>query len=646
MRFRFVACCLISLVPLSAEGQAVPDSIAAEGVPPIPVELSRALDRYQNTRTASFQGWLADRREVLLETRFADTPQVHHVAFPGGARTQLTFQRERVLAAAPRPGRDQFVFTTDEGGAENYQIVFVDIKTGSSTRLTDGRSRNVLGGWSHGGNLVAWSSNARNGKDLDLYVSDPSATKPARRLKEVTGSWTIADWSPDDRRLAAIEYVSILESYVHLVNVADGRTETLTPRAGEGEPTVAYSDVKWSKDGRALYWTTDQGSEFRRLVRYDLVTKASTPLSAQIPWDVEGFDVSDDGRTIAFVTNEGGVAKLHILDTATNHERSGPALPAGQIGNLKFRRGSQEFGFTLASARSPSDVYSFDLASNRLERWTKSETGGLNPETFVEPALVEFPSFDGRNIPAFVYRPSTAKFPGPRPVLISIHGGPESQFRPGFLGRLNYFTDELGLAVIHPNVRGSAGYGKSYLKLDNGMRREDSVKDIGALLDWVAKQPDLDAARVAVIGGSYGGYMSLATQVHYSDRLKAGIDIVGISSFVTFLKNTQSYRRDLRRAEYGDERDPAMKAHLEAISPLTNAAKIKVPLLIVQGKNDPRVPLSEAEQMLAAVRKNGGPVWYILGKDEGHGFAKKPNQDYLQAAEVAFLKRFLLGQSD
>lgn len=646
MRRHLIACCLVLALALPARGQGVPDSIAAEGVPPIPAELSSALNRYQNTRAASFQGWLGDRREVLIETRFADTPQVHHVAFPGGARTQLTFQRERVLAAAPRPGRDQFAFTTDEGGAENFQVLFVDLKTGDIGRLTDGKSRNILGGWSHAGNQIAWSSNYRNSKDLDLYVADPADPKAARRVKEVTGSWTVSDWSPDDRRLAALEYVSIEETYVHLVDVADGRTETLTPRPAKGEPTVAYSDVQWSKDGRALYWTTDQGSEFRRLARFDLATKASTTLSAQIPWDVEGFDLSDDGKTVVFVTNEGGLSKLHILDVATGQERPGPTLPAGQIAGLRFRRGSQEFGFTFASARSPSDVYSFDLASNRLDRWTKSETGGLNPETFAEPTLVEFPTFDGRKIPAFVYRPSATKFPGPRPVLIQIHGGPEGQFRPGFMGRLNYLTDELGIAVIHPNVRGSAGYGKSYLKLDNGMLREDSVKDIGALLDWVAKQTDLDASRVAVIGGSYGGYMSLATQVHYSDRLKAGIDIVGISNFVTFLKNTQSYRRDLRRAEYGDERDEAMRAHLEKISPLTNAAKIKVPLLIVQGKNDPRVPLSEAEQILAAVRKNGGPVWYILGKDEGHGFAKKTNQDYLQAAEVLFLKRYLLGGSE
>ncbi len=643
MRSQLFACGLLLLLTLRAEGQGVPDSITAEGVPAIPSDLDEALNRYQNTRSATFQGWFGDRREALIETRFADTNQVHHVAFPGGARTQVTFQRERVLAAAARPGHDQFAFTTDQGGAENYQILFADTRTGALQRVTDGTSRNILGGWSNDGTKLAWSSNGRNGKDLDLYVASASDFKSAHRLKEVVGSWSIADWSPNDRRLAALEYVSIEETYVHLVDVADGRTETLTPRAAKGDATAGYHNIRWSKDGRALFWTTDHGTEFRQLVRYDLATKSSKRLSATIPWDVEGYDLSEDGRLVVYVTNEGGLSKIHIYDLTKGEERPGPQLPAGQVTDLAFRRGSQEFGFTLASARATADVYSYDVGSSKLDRWTKSETGGLNTETFAEPSLVKFRSFDDREIPAFVYRPSPAKFPGPRPVLIQIHGGPESQFRPGFLARLNFLIDELGITLILPNVRGSAGYGKSYLKLDNGMRREDSVKDIGALLNWVAQQSDLDAKRVAVIGGSYGGYMSLATLTHYSDRLKAGIDIVGISNFVTFLKNTPEYRRDLRRAEYGDEREPAMKEHLEKISPLTNASKIKVPLLIVQGKNDPRVPLTESQQILAAVRKNGGPVWYILGKDEGHGFAKKKNQDYLQAAEVLFLKKYLLG---
>jgi dipeptidyl aminopeptidase/acylaminoacyl peptidase len=637
MRVLALSVAFLVIPVVTASGQSVPGAIVAEGVPAVPTELVRALERYQNTRPASFQGWFADRREVLISTRFADTSQIHKVAFPGGDRSQLTFLPERVLGARTRPGREAFAFIADEGGAENYQGFELDPKDGSVTRLTDGKSRNVLADWSNSGNLLAYSSNARNGKDMDIYILDRSSGAPARRLKEVSGDWEVADWSPDDRNVAAVERISINESHVFLIDVGTGQTEPVTPPGA-----VAYEDVQFSKDGRSLYWTTDAGSEFRRLAKFDLSSKASTVLSGETPWDVEAFDLSDDGTVIVYSANEDGYSRLHALDTATGRERTpAPAVPSGVISSPKFRKGSHEFAFTLTSAREIGNVYSYDLDSGVLTRWTSGETGGLNTSALAEPALVRFPTFDGRQVPAFVYRPGP-KFSGKRPVVINIHGGPEGQSRPGFLGRSNYLIDGLGAALVVPNVRGSSGYGKTYLNLDNGKLREDSVKDIGALLDWVEKQPDLDASRVAVMGGSYGGYMTLASLTHYSDRLRAGIDVVGISSFITMLESTSAYRRDLRRVEYGDEREPSMREHLMKISPLTNASKIHVPLLVVAGKNDPRVPVTESEQIAAAVRKGERPVWYIVAKNEGHGFARKENQDYLQYAEVLFLQRFLI----
>jgi dipeptidyl aminopeptidase/acylaminoacyl peptidase len=645
--FLGLAWLVLVAVPGAGSGQTVPDSIVADGVPAVPAELVRELSRYQNIRLASFQDWVPGRRAMLILTRFGNTNQVHRVAFAGGARTQLTFFPERVLGASARPRAALFSFTMDEGGAENYQVFLQDERSGDARRLSDGRARHESPRWSNVGKLLAWSSNARNGRDMDLHVADPASPGSARLFKEVTGSWSVADWSPDDRRVAAVEYISINETYIHLVDVATGATETLTPRrpsGAEAEPTVAYGAVRWSKDGRSLYMTTDLGSEFKHLARHDLATRQTTPLSAAIAWDVEEFDLSDDGARLAFVANEDGIARVHVLDTATGRELPAPPFPPGEVGRLTFREGTHELGFTLSAARSPADAYSFDLDSGRLERWTESETAGLDPATFAEPELIHYPTFDGRMIPAFVYRPAEDKFPGRRPVLIDIHGGPESQFQPGFLGKANYLINNLGLVLIFPNIRGSAGYGKSYLKLDNGKLREHAVQDIGALLDWIAGQSGLDAQRVGVIGGSYGGFMSLATQTRYNDRIKAGIDVVGISHFVTFLRNTSSYRRDLRRAEYGDERDPSMGAYLESIAPLNHAAKIKTPLLVAAGQNDPRVPVSESEQMVAAVRKNGVPVWYVVAKDEGHGFAKRPNQDYLQAVEVLFLRRYLVGE--
>lgn len=623
----------------------VPDSIRAEGVPPIPRSIAAALNRYQNIRSAAFQGWddEAGKRAVYITTRFADTAQVHHVAAPGGDRRQLTFLPERVLGVSPRPHRGQYLFVMDEGGAEDYQLFLQDRAGGEPVRLSDGKSRHESARWSPAGDLLAWSSNARNGKDMDLHVAAPADPAFRRILKEVSGQWTASDWSPDGKTLAVEEYISIAESYVHLVDAATGAVRTITPRPAEGEPKVAVASPKFSKDGKAVFYATDRGSEFRRLARYDLATGAETILTADVPWDVEEFDLSDDGWFVAAVTNEEGLSRVHAYNLrARGNEQSPGGLPSGRISGLEFRRGSHELGFSVDSARSSSDVYSRDLMQGRHERWTESETGGLDASTFVEPGLVRFPSFDGTSIPAFVYRPAAAS--GPRPVLISIHGGPEAQFRPGFLGRLNYLVNELGIVVIAPNVRGSDGYGKSYLKMDDGFLREDPVKDIGALLDWIAAQPDLDKGRVAVSGGSYGGFMSLAVQTTYNDRIKCGIDVVGISNFVTFLENTQGYRRDLRRAEYGDERDPKMREFLERVSPLNHAGNIKTPILVVQGANDPRVPLSESEQLVAAVGKNGVPVWYVVGLNEGHGFAKKPNQDYQQAVEVQFLRSYLLGE--
>jgi dipeptidyl aminopeptidase/acylaminoacyl peptidase len=632
----------------------VPETILAEDVPPIPAARADDLLPYENFRGAVLADWHPKQRRILIRTRFAESTQVHEVATPMGARTQLTFYRDPAGNGQYRPNApDQVVYSLNEGGAENFQLFLLDRRTGRARRFTDGTHRHVSPVWSKNGQWLAFSGNARNGRDMDIYVVDPSAPGSERRLLEVKGSWVPLDWNADDRRLLLYEAISANEAYLHWVDVGTGERHTLTPRNPRPEdPTVAYEGGLWSADGRAVYSTSDRDSEFLRLVRIDLESGRETVLSGDIPWDVESFELSHDGRRLAFLVNEGGVSKLRFLDTATGRALPSPELPAGRASALRFRPGSHEVGFSLDWARSPQDVYSYDADSKQLERWTASEVGGLNAETFVVPELIHYPTFDTgkdgsrRMIPAFVYRPPADRFKGRRPVFLSVHGGPEGQARPLFRGSNNYLVSEMGVAMIFPNVRGSAGYGKTYLKLDNGRLREDSVKDIGALLDWIATQPDLDPSRVIVTGGSYGGYMTLAAMTFYSDRLCCGWDSVGISNFVTFLENTQDYRRDLRRTEYGDERDPQMRAFLEEIAPARRASRITKPLLVSQGANDPRVPLSESNQIVAAVRKNGVPVWYIVGKDEGHGFSKKGNLDYQRAVLVEFVRRFLLGDGE
>jgi dipeptidyl aminopeptidase/acylaminoacyl peptidase len=471
---------------------------------------------------------------------------------------------------------------------------------------------------------------------------DPANPGADRRVLQVAGrGWDEPGrlaWSPDDRTLLVIEQVSVEESYVSMVDVATGQR---TPLNSSGE-RVSYSLGVFSHDGRGVFLTTDRGSEFQRLAYLDLNTKATTTLTGDINWDVENLELSPDGRTLAFVTNEAGISRLRLMDTATREGRVVTGIPTGVIGGLLWHPAGNELAFTVASARSASDVYSLTPRTNQVTRWTESELGELVASELVEPTLAKWTSFDGREISGFYYRPP-ARFTGKRPVLLNIHGGPEGQTRPGFIGRSNYFLNELGVALIYPNVRGSTGYGKTFVGLDNGMKREDSVKDIGALLDWIAQQPELDAQRVMVTGGSYGGYMALAVATMYNDRVRCTLDVVGISNYNTFLKNTESYRRDLRRVEYGDERQPEMAAFFERTAPLNNAHKITRPLFVVQGGNDPRVPRTESEQMVARVKKNNTPVWYLMATDEGHGFAKKSNVDFQFYATVVFMKEFLIG---
>jgi dipeptidyl aminopeptidase/acylaminoacyl peptidase len=624
----------------------VPETITARGVPPILETEAAGLLSYENLRSARFSDWHPSERRMLVATRFGEVTQLHEVAMPLGMRRQVTFYDERVLGGSYRPGAPaQVAFAMDEGGAENYQLFLMDRERGGVVRLSDGVHRYQAAEFSADGRWITYVSNARNERDFDLYLATPGDPASERRVAELEGSWSPTDWSRDGRRIALLQYISANLSHLWSFEVATGELTQLTP---EGEQEVAYGGGTFSPDGRFLYAVSDRGGEFQRLGRLDVASDEWTVLTPEIDWDVEDFDLSDDGELVAFIVNEDGFSRAYVRTTAANEPQPAPELPLGVASGLAFRPGSHELAFNLSWARSSSDVYSWDVGDRTLVRWTDSEMGGLSPQRFALPELVRYPTFDEmaagvrRTIPAFVYRPERSRHAPPWPVYIDIHGGPEGQERPGFQGSNNYLVDELGVAVIYPNVRGSSGYGKSYLLLDNGAKREDSVKDIGALLDWIATQPDLDAGRVMVTGGSYGGYMSLATLVRYDERLCCGIDYVGISNFVTFLENTQGYRRDLRRVEYGDERDPEMRELLTRISPLTRAEEISKPLLVAQGANDPRVPLTESDQIVAALQRARTPVWYVVAADEGHGFAKKSNADYLRAVVMKFVETHLL----
>ena len=614
-------------------------NLVLEGIPAPDPALAERLERYLHARQASFLDWLPDGG-MLIATRFGDTEQIHRLTSALGMREQLTFYAEPVSGArAPQTaGTEGFAFLKDQGGDENAQVYYYHLPEHSIRLLTNGKSLHGSVVWSHDGKRIAFYGNDRDGVSFDIYVADIAGGAAPRLVAGgAADTWYPLDWSIDDQKLLLWKYYSISESYLYIADVATG---ALTP-LDKVNRKIGIRSARFAPDGRGVYVVSDEDGEFAQLHYVDLVTHESRKLTARVPWDIDSFDASADGRYLAYVANEDGVSRLSVVDNTQKLELSPSGITDGHIFDVRFDRSGRRLAFSAETAQSPRDVYVYDLQKNAVERWTRSEAGALDARTFVSAERIRYPTWDRvdgrpRLISAYLYQPRT---PGPHPVIISIHGGPEAQYRPDFDAFTQFLVAELGYVVIAPNVRGSAGYGKGFLALDNGLLREDAVKDIGSLLVWIGLQRDLDRDRVVVMGASYGGYMALASLAAYNDRLRGGIDVVGISNFVTFLSSTSAYRRDLRRAEYGDERDPKMRGFLSRISPLTNAASIRRPLLVVQGLNDPRVPRTESEQLVARIRAGGGEVWYLAAKDEGHGFRKQSNRDFYMQTAAQFLER-------
>lgn len=632
-------------------------NLVTQGIPPVPQSLADAIGRYNDFRGHTFADWHPTQPEMLVSHRKAgaNTAQIFRITRPLTDGVQLTDGADPVVRATYEPRTGQYiVFERATGGNEVGQLYRLPLNSAGAqpVQLTHPDERNAINTWLRKSGQLIYSSvpidrTAQGGTRSKImttfWVMDPLQPEGRRKLAELEGGgWAAGRPSPDERVVALTRYLSANESQIWTLDLASGTVRQVAPAAGSAEAKATYAPAGWSPDGRAMWIASDRAGEFRELMKLDLASGRIDRISAHIPWDVNGVTFTEDGRKLAAQFNVDGRDELRFFDAATAQETPAPAaLPAGNIGSATYHPGRSDLAFSVSNAQGPSQIYALG-ADGKVQQWTRASAApGMDTSGFSEQKIIRWKSFDGLTISGLMTAPPK-KFTGKRPVLISIHGGPEAQATVGFLGRSAYFVQELGMALIQPNVRGSSGYGKTFLALDNGFKREDSVKDIGALLDWIATQPDLDASRVLVTGGSYGGYMTLAVSTNYADRIAGSIDVVGISHFVTFLNNTESYRRDLRRVEYGDERDPAMRAHLEKISPLTNAAKIKKPLFVIQGKNDPRVPYTEAEQIVSTVRQGGTPVWYLRAENEGHGFQKKDNQDYQFYATVLFMQQTVL----
>jgi dipeptidyl aminopeptidase/acylaminoacyl peptidase len=653
MRHILSAALLLVLAPsLHAQETTfpVPAGMKIDGVPPIPLALAEAIAPYGQFRQARLLGWHPTERRLLITTTFGNVPQIHEVRGPGAARTQLTFFSDGVslnpgnipisinTGVAFDPSGRSFVFRKDtSGGGEARQLFRYDLTSGRHTLLTDGRSRYGVPVSSRRRGLIAYDSTRRNGKDRDLYVMDPADPSTERIVAKVEGSWSVLDWSPDDKEVLAHELIpGSPETRIWRIAVDSEKRTLVTPSAGQ---PARWIMGQFSADGKSVYALSDRESDNTRLWKCDLASGAWTAVT-EPSVEIEMFAAAPSGHLLAVVVDRGATSELQLIDSASGRRLATPSLPPGVIWNLAWHRSGAVVGVEFAGARTFRDVFAVDVKANRVERWTTSEVGGVNLESLPEAELIEWKSFDGRMIPGILYRPPT-RFTGPRPVIINVHGGPETRERPRMLGRSNYFRNELGAAVIYPNVRGSSGFGKVYEHLDDQRKREDAVKDIGALLDWIAAHPEFDKNRVLLTGSSYGGYITLASAIAYGDRIRCAIEAFGLSDFVAFLDGTDPSRRRDRLAEYGDPSDPEVRAFLKSISPLTHAAQLKIPLFIAQGAKDTRVPPGQAEAMVKAVRANGTDVWYLI-YDTGHEELTNATNDYSIYAWALFMQKFLL----
>jgi dipeptidyl aminopeptidase/acylaminoacyl peptidase len=643
----FVCAATLLLLPSPAVAQekmiTTPPAITVEGVPPIPQSIADGIARYGQFRLAYLQAWHPTKRQILISTPLGSVPQVHFVDGPGRDRRQLTWYANGISHAAAVPSFDPadgntFVFQHDAAGGEFRSLYRFDMATGEITLAAASKTR-YPHVWSRQGKWIAFDSAERNGKDRDLYVMQPADPKTKRMVAQVEGPFMPNDWSPDGNSLVAIEVTGNAERYVWLVDVKTGQKRALTPRDGE---KVLWDFARFSSDGRKMYALSDRSGD-RRIWRCDIAACTWTPVTAEgVVIDGAGFELSPDGTMLAFASDRGSYSELQVLDLTTLKPRPLPAIAKGTLSQIMWRPASRELGFSLASVKAQADAYSIDTSLGTLTRWTTSETT-FNADVLPPPEVVEWKSFDGQMISGILYRPPV-KFTGPRPVMVQIHGGPDSRERARWLGRSNYFLNEMGIAQLHPNVRGSSGFGRKFSQMDNGKLRGDAVKDIGAMLDWIAARPEFDKNRVVMMGVSYGGWLALQAGVTYNDRIRGIVAGAGMTDLVSFLETTDATRQENRRREYGDERDPDMRAYLTSISPVTRASEFKKPTFILHPGKDIRISIEGPRALVRALKANNAPVWYAEFTDAGHDSfpGTNANNDWITASWVVFLKMFVL----
>jgi dipeptidyl aminopeptidase/acylaminoacyl peptidase len=610
------------------------------------------IDRFLNIRAASGPSFSPDGRFVSFLTNTTGLAQLWQVPVEGGWPVQLTFTSESVRGGHYNPIRHEILYSMDTGGNERTQLYLLRGLGNTDHGLGDGwtftdlskapKAIHGFGGWSHDGDRFAFSANRDDPGRFDIWVQNADGSGAKLLAKGPGGYYSAAGWSPDDHRLLVSRAESNFNQDLFLVEVASGQVRPLTPHKGD----VQYHSPHWSADGKSVWClSTADGRDLSGLARID-VESGKLTWDVTLPHEIDGLAASPKGHWLAWLVNNEGRSQLQLRDLRSGKTETA-ALPLGVVSHLEFARDDGRLALVFDGPRHNPDVWLWDLTGDRGEprpaakprQLTHASRAGLPFDSFVQPELIHYPTFDNRKIPAWWYppahKPADDRLP---PVIVYPHGGPESQTRPAFNPIFQYFL-QAGYGVLAPNVRGSSGYGTAYMNLDNTTKRMDSVNDLAHAAYWLRDQKKGDPKRLAVYGGSYGGFMVLASVTHYPDLWAAGIDVVGIANFVTFVEKTGAYRRAHREAEYGNLREH--RAFFEKISPIHHVDKIRCPMMVIHGANDPRVPIGEAEQIVAALKERGVPVEYLRYEDEGHGLARLKNRLDAYPKMVAFLDKYL-----
>lgn len=635
--FLLIAVCSVAVKAQDEFIKVGPD-LEMSGIPPIPKSLADSVRRYTHIYGLPLAGWAPGKRELWLKS-VSQHIMISSISSPGEKPKMIKHVfGSGIYDIYIQPQGHYLIYNQDKDGTEKYQMYLYSLQNGKSILLSDGNGRDTEFVWSNNGEQVVYSSTA-GGKGVSLYLITPLKPESKRLLVKSDDSYLKAfAWSPDDKLVAYCEYFSMYAARLWVINIETGVKTLLSDQSSNED----YYDIpQFSKDGQGIYVMTSHRSEVTRIAYVPLGTRRYEFLNADERWDVEDFQLSPDRKLATFSINEDGVSRLYLYDIATRRKKAVSGLPPGIISGLAWNSASTDCAFNFKASNTPNDIYSVAVATGTVEKWYQSYSNRMDVDQFPKPTLIRWKSFDGRTISGFMYQPSR-QYLGKRPVIIDLHGGISEQFRPGYIYADNYLVNELGVVKIYPNYRGSGGYGKTFAKLDNGLRREDSIKDIGALLDWIKLQPNLDLEKVMVQGASYGGFMAMSVALRYNNRIRASIVESGISEWISAINNIEVNFRDIWRTEYGNEREPRVRDYLIRISPLYKIKQNQKPMLLIHGRNDPRVSIQQAEAVLSAMKETQVPIWYLFGKNEGHSFRNFASWEIKILAIILFVQEYLV----